>query len=157
MAQSRYPLDRSPLHLLHRANQCAAEIFAAEITETDLTRRQLVVLMAVASDQGANQTKLAKHTSIDSATLADIVRRLCRKGLLQRRHPRKDARAFAVKLTDEGRHVLSAAIPAARRVDERVIGALSDKQREAFLTALASIVEKLQILASVTPKRRRGA
>ena len=147
-------LDRSPIHLLHRAGQCAADIFQAEIS--DLTPRQLAVLMAVASDEGVNQMKLVEATGVDRSTLADIVKRLLRKGLLQRRRTREDARAYAVKLTDQGRRVLSIATPAARRVDERVIGALPDKRRETFLTALASIVEALQSLAPVTPKRRRA-
>jgi len=155
MTQSRYSLDCSPIHLLHRAGQCAVEVFQAEIP--DLTPRQLAVLMTMASDEGASQTKLAKTTGIDYMTLAEVVKRLVRKGLLRRRRTRKDARAYAVKLTDQGRLVLTAALPAGRRVDERVIGALPDNQREAFLSALASIVETLQTLAPVTPKRRRGA
>ena len=142
-------LDRSPIHLLHRAGQCAEEIFQTEIA--DLTPRQLAVLMTVASDEGANQTKLVNALGVDRTTLGDIVRRLVRKGLLQRRRKREDVRAYAVKLTDRGRRVLNAALPAARRVDDRVIGALPDNRREAFLTALASIVEKLQSLAPPKP------
>lgn len=150
----RNGLDRSPVHLLHRAGQCAVDIFQAEIS--DLTPRQLAILTTVASDEGASQTKLVDTTGIDRSTLADIVKRLVRKGLLQRRRTREDARAYAVKLTDEGRRVLTAANPVARRVDERLLGALPGKQREAFLTALASIVETLQTLASVTRKTRRA-
>ena len=143
-------LDRSPVHLLHRAGQCAADIFHAEIS--DLTPRQLAVLMTVAQNEGLSQTGLVDRTGIDRSTLADIVRRMQRKGLLQRRRTKEDARAYAVKLTDEGRQVLTAANPVARRVDERVLGALPDKQREAFMAALASIVDALQALATVTPK-----
>ena len=155
MAHSRHSLDRSPIHLLHRAGQCATEVFQAEIT--DLTPRQLAVLMTVANDEGASQTKLVNAIGVDRTTLGDIVRRLVRKGLLQRRRTPEDARANAVELTDQGRRVLSAALPVARRVDERVIGALPRKRREVFLAALTSIVEKLQSLATVAPKRRREA
>ena len=105
-------LDRSPVHLLHRAGQCAADIFQAEIS--DLTPRQLAILMTVASDEGASQTKLVDATGVDRSTMADIVKRLVRKRLLQRRRTREDARAYAVKLTDEGRRVLSAASPVLR-------------------------------------------
>jgi DNA-binding MarR family transcriptional regulator len=120
-------------------------VFAAEIP--DLTPRQFAVLVAVASNEGASQTELVEKTGADRSTLADIVKRLCRKGLLPRSRTREDARAYAVKLADQGRRVLSAASPVARRVDDRVLGALPAKQRKAFLTALASIVEKLQSLS----------
>ena len=148
-------LDRSPVHLLHRAGQCASDIFQAEIA--DLTPRQLAVLMTVAGDEGVSHTKLVDTTGIDRSTLADIVRRLCRKGFLQRRRTREDARAYAVKLTDEGRRVLSIASPAARRVDERVLGALPAGRREAFMAALTSIVEMLQGMTPAAPKVHRAA
>jgi DNA-binding MarR family transcriptional regulator len=150
-------IDRSPVHLLHRAGQCAADIFAAEITVPDLTARQLVVLVAAGSNEGASQTDLTAATGIDRSTMADIVQRLQRKGLLQRRRTREDARTYAVKLTDQGRRALEKAGPAARRVDERVLGALPAKQREAFMAALTSIVETLQSIAPVKDRRRRAA
>jgi len=83
----------------------------------DLTPRQLAVLVTVAGNEGLSQTGLVDRTGIDRSTLADIVRRMQRKGLLQRRRTREDARAYAVKLTDEGRRVLKVAEPLAKRAD----------------------------------------
>src|SRR6185312_16697833 len=110
-------LHRSPIHLLHRAGQCAGDIFHAETKDGDLTPRQLAVLVTVAQNEGLSQTGLVDRTGIDRSTLADIVRRLQRKGLLQRRRTKEDARAYAVKLTDEGRRVLRTAEPIAKKVD----------------------------------------
>jgi DNA-binding MarR family transcriptional regulator len=67
-----------------------------------------------------------------------------RKGLLQRRRTKEYARAYAVKLTDEGRRVLRTAEPLAKKVDERVLDALPTKQREQFVDDLLSIVDALQ-------------
>ena len=100
-------LQRSPIHLLHRAGQCAEDIFHAEIKEADLTPRQLAVLITVAGNEGGSQTAIVERTGVDRSTLADIVRRLQKKGLLQRRRTKEDARAYAVKLTDAGRRVLN--------------------------------------------------
>lgn len=113
----------------------------------DLTPRQLAVLVTVAQNEGLSQTGLVDRTGIDRSTLADIVRRLQRKGLLQRRRTKEDARAYAVKLTEEGRRVLRTAEPAARRVDERILEALPNKQREQFIDELQAIVETLQKLS----------
>ena len=132
-------VEPSLIDLLHRAGQCAAEIFHAEIS--DLSPRQLAVLIAADSNGGASQTKLVDVTGIDRVTLTRIVKRLVCKGLLQRSRTRGDARAYAIKLTDEGRRLLGVVTPIARRVDERVIAVLSDKKRDAFLTALASIID----------------
>jgi MarR family transcriptional regulator, temperature-dependent positive regulator of motility len=109
-----------------------------------LTPRQLAVLVTVANNEGLSQTGLVDRTGIDRSTLADIVRRMQRKGLLQRRRTKEDARAYAVKLTDEGRKVLRTAEPLASRVDRRVLDVLPAKRREAFIAGLASIVRTLE-------------
>ena len=97
----------------------------------DLTPRQLAVLVTVAQNEGLSQTGLVDRTGIDRSTLADIVRRMQKKGLLQRRRTKEDARAYAVKLTEEGRRVLRAAEPLAKRVDERILDALPEQAARA--------------------------
>jgi MarR family transcriptional regulator, temperature-dependent positive regulator of motility len=141
-------LNRSVIHLLHRAGQSAAVIFHGEMT-TDLTPRQLAVLMAVAQNEGLNQSELVEGTGIDRSTVGDIVRRLVERGLLQRRRTGDDARAYAVKLTKDGRRVLDRTEPVAKRVDERVLNSLPARQREEFVAALLAIVETLE---RVTPQ-----
>jgi MarR family transcriptional regulator, temperature-dependent positive regulator of motility len=136
-------LVRSPLHMLHRASQCAGDVFHGEIGGDDLTPRQYAVLLTVSQNEGISQTGLVERTGVDRSTLADIVRRMLKKGLLQRRRTKEDARAYAVKLTEEGRRHLKLADPVARRVDDRILDALPTKQREQFLDDLAVIVAAL--------------
>jgi DNA-binding MarR family transcriptional regulator len=143
-------LDRSPLHLLHRAGQCAADVFQAELGEGDLTPRQYAVLITVSLNEGLSQTHLVERTGIDRSTLADIVRRMLKKGLLQRRRTKEDARAYAVKLTEEGWRVLKSAEPLSRKVDDRILSALSPNQRDRLLQDLNSIV---QVLGKAMPAK----
>lgn len=139
-------LERSPIHLLHRAGQCAGDIFQAEMGAADLTPRQYAVLITVSQNEGLSQTNLVDKTGIDRSTLADIVRRMLKKGLLQRRRTKEDARAYAVKLTEEGWRTLKSAEPMARRVDEKVLSVLSGQQRDRFITDLNTIVDALTVL-----------
>ena len=150
-------LERSPLHLLHRAGQCAADLFQTEIGGDDLTPRQYAVLLTVALNEGLSQTQLVDLTGIDRSTLADIVRRMLKKGLLQRRRTRDDARAYAVKLTEEGGKILKAHDPVARRVDERILASLPAQQRDRFLQDLNAIVQVLSRLKDkAAPGRDSG-
>lgn len=108
-----------------------------------LTPRQYAVLVAVSQNEGLSQTHLVEKTGVDRSTLADIVRRMLKKGLLQRRRTKDDARAYAVKVTDEGWRVLKAVEPLARRVDDKILAALPGQQRERFMQDLSMIVEAL--------------
>ena len=145
MARDSSPtrLERSPLHLLHRAGQCASEAFQVEVGSDELTPRQYAILVTVAQHEGVSQTQLVDLTGIDRSTLADVVRRMLKKGLLQRRRTRDDARAYAVKLTEEGSRVPKTHEPMARRVDERILASLPAQQRDRFLQDLSAIVEAL--------------
>ncbi len=136
-------LQRSPIHQLHRAGQCAADIFQTEMGVDDLTPRQYAVLLTVSQNEGLSQTHLVEKTGIDRSTLADVVRRMLKKGLLHRRRTREDARAYAVRLTEDGWKALRNADPVAKRVDERILAALPAAQRERFLADLEAIVDAL--------------
>ena len=150
-------LERSPIHLLHRVSQCASDIFAVEIGDADLTPRQYAILLTVSQNEGLSQTDLVERTGVDRSTLADIVRRMLKKGLLQRRRTKDDARAYAVKLTDEGWRLLRATEPMVKRVDDKILAVLASKQREQFLADLQAIVEALSappVMAATTSRRR---
>jgi DNA-binding MarR family transcriptional regulator len=140
-------LERSPIHLLHRAGQCAGDIFQMEIGGGDLTPRQYAVLLTVSLNEGLSQTNLVDKTGIDRSTLADIVRRMLKKGLLSRRRTKEDARAYAVKLTEEGWRQLKSTDPIAKKVDDKILATLPSNQRERFLQDLNTIVQGISNLA----------
>jgi DNA-binding MarR family transcriptional regulator len=143
---ARRPL--SALHLLHRAGQCADELFALNVGKTELTPRQYAVLAAAAASEDLSQTALVDATGIDRSTLADIVRRLVERGLLARRRTKTDARMYAVKLTASGQAAMKAAGPVAESTDSTLLGALPESQRKQFLSALDKIVETMGPISS---------
>jgi len=143
----------SAIHLLHRAGQCADELFAVNVGVSDLTPRQFAVLKALANSDEPSQSTLVDLTGIDRSTMADIIRRLVAKSLVQRRRTRRDARMYAVRLTEKGKTALNHAEPAVRATDERILAAIPAAQREAFLRSLARIVEAIGPDAIGQPQR----
>ena len=141
--KERKALNVSLMHLLHRAGQAADELFAAEIGNSELTPRQYAVLAVLAERDTASQTEIVAATGIDRSTLADIVRRLVERELLQRRRTRRDARMYAVRLTEKGEDALRQAGPAVKSTDERLLSSLPEREREVFLETLAKLVAAL--------------
>lgn len=136
-------LDASCLHLLHRAGQCAEVLFAQETGGAELTPRQYAVLSTVAAYPDVSQTVLVEQTGVDRSTLADIVRRLVERKLLQRKRTKEDARMYAVRLTVKGKAALASMRPAASRVDMRILSVLRANQRAAFVDNLGAIVRAM--------------
>jgi MarR family transcriptional regulator, temperature-dependent positive regulator of motility len=131
------------MHLLHRVSQCADEMFSLCIGSSNITPRQYAVLSAVAKKEGGNQTDIVNATGIDRATTAELVTRLVKKGWLQRRRSKDDARAYAVRLTAAGNKAMKIGEGACLEADEKVLAGLSSAQRAKLIKALGAIVQEL--------------
>ncbi len=138
--QQQANLDLSITHLLHRACQVADGIFNEEAGKTGLTTRQFAVLTAVANNRDVSQTGLVQLTGIDRSTVAEIVKRLLKRGLLKRKRTRLDARAYAVRLTEEGEALMVEAAPAARSAEERLQAAFGHIDMAGLRDALTQMV-----------------
>ncbi len=137
------PFQGSVSHLIHRAEQCAGDIFARTTPSGLLTPRQYAILEAIGENPGISQTGLVDKTGIDRSTLADIVRRMLDKDLVQRQRTAEDARAYAVKLTRKGTNTLKKMRPHADAVDKQLLDAIPKEHRESFLAILAHMVASL--------------
>ncbi len=135
--------QNSPTHLLHRAEQCAADIFTRIAPAGLLTPRQYAILAAIQANDGISQTGLVEKTGIDRSTLADIVRRMLDKGLVQRERTTEDARAYAVHLTRKGSDMLRKMRPYADEVDRQILQSIPEEHRQAFFVMLNGLVNDL--------------
>ncbi|MGE0409557.1 MAG: MarR family winged helix-turn-helix transcriptional regulator [Amphiplicatus sp.] len=138
-----FSLKSSPGHLLRRAQQYAHDLYAKEVGANGPTPRQFEVLHTVAQNEGLSQTDLVHATGIDRSTLADMIARMIKKGLLSRQRTKDDARANAVSITASGKRMLSSATAAVNRAEQGTIGVLPASQRSAFIKALSAYADAL--------------
>jgi DNA-binding MarR family transcriptional regulator len=129
---------QSVLHLLHRAAQRADDVFSRHV-RVPISARQYAMLRVVAEREGLGQVDIVAATGIDRSSVADQARRLVSRGWLQRRRRKQDTRLYAVKLTPEGRRILTLAAPAAQAAEQELLASLSPAQQVAFRNGLAAI------------------
>lgn len=142
-----YDLRKSPGHLLRRAQQYAHDLHSNAVGADGPTPRQFEVLHVVSRNKGISQTDLVKATGIDRSTLADMIARMLKKGLLSRSRDKDDARANNVSITPSGQRVLGSAGSGVARADAATIGVLPKSQQAAFMKALGAYAEALDKLA----------
>ncbi len=145
-------LEKSAFFLLRRAGQYAADLYAAEVGQSGLTPRQYIVMQAVEKEEGLSQTDLVERTGIDRSTLADVVQRLIKKHMLQRKRTKEDARANSIRLSAAGRRALGNTQPGAVSADRKLLAILNAEQRKQFLVSLRKISSALD-----EDSRRAGA
>ncbi|HEY4266171.1 MAG TPA: MarR family transcriptional regulator [Micropepsaceae bacterium] len=135
-----FDLSQSPSHLLRRCVQYANDLFSREPGASDLTKQQFTVLTAVEQNEGMSQTELVTITGIDRSTLAEMIRRMIEKGLLDRERTESDQRANAVRIAAAGRKALRSARMASERVERTLLSSLAAADRTKFLKMLTSVV-----------------
>src|SRR5262245_49696943 len=143
-ANGGFDLSQSPSHLLRRCVQYANDLFSREPGASDLTKQQFTVLAAVEQNEGMSQTDLVSITGIDRSTLAEMIRRMIEKGLLDRERTEADQRANAVRIAMAGKKALRSARSASERVERTLLASLSAADRQRLLKMLSSVVDQAE-------------
>ncbi len=151
-----FALKKSPGHLLRRAQQYSHDLYSQQVGSSGPTPRQFEVLHTVAANAGLSQTDLVRHTGIDRSTLADMIARMIKKGLLSRQRTKADARANSVSITAAGRRMLTSALPRVSKAEAEALKVLPKSQQGTFLRALETYAKALDEIeaAAAAPKKR---
>ena len=98
---SDMPLWGRPGYLLRRLHQIHYALFFEECAGFDITPVQYGLLTTLSVNPDLDQNSLARELGIDRTNVADVLNRLARRGLLERR-----------RSPDDGRMVLARPAPA---------------------------------------------
>ncbi len=98
----------------------------------DLTKPQYAVMRAIAERPGIEQVNLMEAAVSTKATLAEMLSRMEKRGLVKRENDPLDKRRRFVYLTAEGEALLASAMPLGNSVDDEFLGRLSDDERAQF-------------------------
>ena len=137
--QDAYVLDDQVGFLLRRAHQRASAIFQAEFAASRLTPMQWAALVQLADHGALSQNHLGRLTAMDPATIQGVIRRLVRRGLIERRADAVDRRRKVLEPTPEGRVLTETLRPRGHAVSARVLSPLSGRERRQLLELLVKI------------------
>jgi len=136
-----HPNDSPGFLLWHATLRWQREITKA-LRPIDLTHVQFVLLASTwwLNSQGRtpSQVELASFAGTDVKMTSTVIRGLERKGLLERRVDRADARTFRLRVTRAGGRLAPRAIDVVEGVDHRFFGGVSDRELLRLLGRLAS-------------------
>ncbi|MCA8157935.1 MarR family winged helix-turn-helix transcriptional regulator [Burkholderia contaminans] len=137
-----FRLEDVPSHLLRRAHFKAEEIFANTFSDEGVTPRQKAALVLLYQEPGRNQNTLSERLAMDRNTVAEMVRRMSRGGLIERRPSPEDARAYQLYVAAAGMDLLNRVMPRDSAVEERLLARLPEEYRSLFVKCLRLIAEE---------------
>lgn len=133
--------ERDVTGLLNMAGHALSNRLATALAAVDLTPRMQCVLLH-ALEEERTQIQLAAIAGVDKTTMVGTVDDLERRGLAERRPSVTDRRARIIAVTEAGR---AAAAEGQRIVDQvhaEALAGMPDQAREAFVAALAQLVDE---------------
>ncbi|MER7892729.1 MarR family transcriptional regulator [Micromonospora sp. NPDC094482] len=138
---SRSAGDKTPdlLLLLSWASHALMAEQAAALAELNISPRAHCVLRQAQGGE-LTQRQIGDLCGVDKTTMVVTLDQLEAAGLAQRRLSPTDRRARLIAVTPEGERVLERAREIARRIQDDVLAALPDGDREALLRALGTLV-----------------
>lgn len=137
----RLPLWQRPGYLIRRLHQIHKAMFIDECGGFDLTPVQYGLLTTLGARPDTDQNTLAQEIGLDRANVADVLKRLQRRGLVSRRRSSSDRRMVLARLTQKGEKLTLAMHAAMSRAQGRLLEPLSAAEKEAFIATLLRLVD----------------
>ena len=128
-------------YLIRRAQQLHVAAWT-RIASSEISSVQYTILAVLDRLGEASQRELCDEADLDRSTIADLVARMERRGLIARRPDPEDARRKTVTLTDAGRSERARLRPLVDEVQEALVASMSPEERRALRTGLHALLDQ---------------
>jgi len=139
--------------LLRHAWYGLNQAFRRRIAHLGITPDQFTVMRTLLEAGGITQSKLTEQMSSDPNTVASLLERMEKSGLLERRQHEQDRRAHRLHLRATGRRKYQAAREIAIALQTEALRVLPEAKREEFLEHLALVADACRDAADQSPMR----
>jgi DNA-binding MarR family transcriptional regulator len=132
-------LDR----ILNSYNAISKSINPANLYKIELTSSQIKVLATFIDRECYTMTELSQILSVTLPTMTAMIDRLIQSGLVNRERDERDRRVVLVRLTGEGKKVISNLMEIRKQEIEKVLSMLDQKEVDNFLGSIESVAQLL--------------
>lgn len=130
-------------HLLRRAQQLHLAAWQRDVSR-DITSVQYAVLTVLERLPGSSQASLGAELDLDRSTIADVVARMTRRGLIERAQDPDDRRRNVLQLTDDGLARVTELRPRVDGLETVLAGDLSSADRRELRRMLRTMLAGAQ-------------
>ncbi|MFI4988016.1 MAG: MarR family winged helix-turn-helix transcriptional regulator [Alphaproteobacteria bacterium] len=133
-------------YLINRVGARLAEAFGKELAAYAVTLPMWRVLAALQGGGSRRVGLLAELTAIEVSTLSRLLVAMERRGMVERRRSREDARAVLIRLSDAGARLTRRLIPRALHYEEVALKSFARDDAKALKAMLKRVYENIGAL-----------
>ena len=130
-----------PGFLIRRLHQIHVAMFLDECRDFSITPVQFGVLTVLYGRDACDQVTISNQLGVDRVTVADVVRRLEKRALLERIASTADRRAKLARITEEGCAFVDAVQPRMIQAQRRFVLPLSEEENDVLMALLTKLME----------------
>jgi len=139
-------LDQSALqtlagYSLRRAEVLMRQHFTRTLADWDIRGAEYSVLVLTVTNRNVTQADLGEALNIKRPNMVSLIERLEKRGLLERRVHERDRRNHILTLTEKGEALLTDIEAPVQRMDRRVTGCWSARERAQVVALLQRFYE----------------
>jgi DNA-binding MarR family transcriptional regulator len=127
-------------HLLRRAQQLHLAVWHRDVC-AETTSVQFAALSVLDRQPGASQSDLGRVLDLDRSTIADLVARMVRRGLIACQRDEADRRRNVLQLTVAGREELIRLRPRVDAIEPTLTAGLGAPERDELRRLLLRVLE----------------
>ncbi|EYT82879.1 MarR family winged helix-turn-helix transcriptional regulator [Streptomyces andamanensis] len=147
-------LTTHPGHLARRLQQAHYLLWNTMVSE-EITSPQFAVLNALVAEPGLDQRTVGERVGLDRSTIAEVVSRLERRGLLGKVRDPGDGRRFLLRPTAEGERTHRRLTVRTARMNQVFLGPLSPAEQTQFFDLIRRVADAAEGLRNpVEPAAR---
>ncbi|MFF4976008.1 MarR family winged helix-turn-helix transcriptional regulator [Streptomyces sp. NPDC001083] len=149
-------LSTHPGHLARRLQQAHYLLWNTMVSE-EITSPQFAVLNALVAEPGLDQRTVGERVGLDRSTIAEVISRLGRRGLLDKVRDPGDGRRSLLSPTEEGTRTHRRLTVRTARMNQIFLAPLSAEERTVFLDLIRRVsdaAESLRDPADAVPAPR---
>ncbi|MYT32586.1 MarR family transcriptional regulator [Streptomyces sp. MspMP-M5] len=144
-------LSTHPGHLARRLQQAHTLLWTTVVSE-DVTSPQFAVLNTLVGEDGLDQRTVGERVGLDRSTIAEVVRRLAARGLVDKVRDSRDGRRSVLRLTDEGTRLHRRLAGRTARMNQIFLAPLDAQERSTFLELLQRVADAAEGLRNPAAK-----
>lgn len=141
-------LSTHPGHLARRLQQAHYLLWNTMVSE-EITSPQFAVLNALVAEPGLDQRTVGERVGLDRSTIAEVISRLSRRGLLVKVRDPRDGRRFLLDLTEEGGRVHRRLTVRTARMNQVFLAPLTAEEQEQFFALIGRVSDAAEKLRAV--------
>lgn len=126
-------------HLIRRAQQLHVALWNEHVS-IETSSVQFAAMRVIDGSPGMSQAELGSELGLDRSTIADLVERMARNGLLARERSIADRRRMVLTLTPQGSERLTGLTPQVEHANELLTAGLDEAEHEQLRVLLRKML-----------------